>query len=153
MVSRREVDVHQSERAQNHSVGSTSFSASLRDRSVWVFSDNITALSYLRRQGGRFSWTLNAEAQLLLRWAESMSISVMPQFIMGARNVVANSLSRCHQVLGSEWTLAQEVVDELQSKWPVMIDLSATSLNYRLPVYFSPLNDPMAAGTDASHQN
>ena len=29
-----------------------------------------------------------------------------------------------------------------------MIDLFVTALNYRLSVYFSPLNDPMAAGTD-----
>ena len=64
---------------------------------------------------------------------------------MGVKNMVADR----HQVLGSEWTLAQDVVTELQAKWPVMVDLFATSLNYRLPVYFSPLNDPIAAGTDA----
>ena len=29
------------------------------------------------------------------------------------------------------------------------VDLIATALNYRFPVYFSPLNDPMAEGTDA----
>ena len=55
---------------------------------------------------------------------------------------------RCQQALGSEWTLAQDLVDELLAKWPVMIDLFVTALNYRLPVYFSPLNDPMAAETD-----
>ena len=31
----------------------------------------------------------------------------------------------------------------------MVVDLFAASLNYLLPVYFSPLNDPMAAGTDA----
>ena len=61
---------------------------------------------------------------------------------------MVDSLSRRHQVLGSEWTLAQEVVDVLQSKWSVVIDLFATSLNFHLPVYFSPLNDPIATGTD-----
>ena len=44
-------------------------------------------------------------------------------------------------------------MNELQAKWPVMVDLFATSLNCRLPVYFSPFNDPMAAGTDAFHQS
>ena len=82
-----------------------------------------------------------------------MRITLLPQFIMGARNVVGNSLSHLHQVLGSEWTLSQEVVDELWSKWPIVIDIFTTSLNFRLPVYFSPLNDPMAAGTDAFFQD
>ena len=68
---------------------------------------------------------------------------------MGAWNVVADSLSRQDQIIVSKWTLSQEVVDELGKWWPVMVDLFATSLNYRLPVYISPLNDPMAAGTDA----
>ena len=67
---------------------------------------------------------------------------------MGAKNDVADSLSRHQQVLGSEWTLAQDVVDKLRARWPVMADLFATALNCRLPVYFSPVNDPMAAGTD-----
>ena len=66
--------------------------------------------------------------------------------------MVADSLICQHQILGSEWTLAQEVVDELQAEWPVMVNLFATSLNYHLPVYFSPHN-PMAAGTDAFLQS
>ena len=122
-------------------------------RLVGVFSDNTTALSYIRKQGAMFSSALNHEAQLLLRWAELLSITVVPQFIMGARNVVADSLSYQDQDIGSEWTLAQEVVDEWGKRRPVMVDLFATSLNYRLPVYFSPLNDPMAVGTDAFLQS
>ena len=71
----------------------------------------------------------------------------------GAKNVVADSLSRHHQVLGSEWTLAQEVEDNLRRLWPVTVDLFATSLNFRLQVYFSPLNDPLVAGKDAFLQD
>ena len=87
--------------------------------------------------------------QLLRLWAESLDLTLVPQFIVGSQNVVADSLSRRQQVPGSEWTLAQEIVDELVTKWLANVDLFATALNYRLPVYFSPLNDPMAAGTDA----
>ena len=58
-------------------------------------------------------------------------------------------LSRPSQVIGSEWTLHQEVVDQLVHRWPAVIDLFATSLTARLPVYFSPASDPRAAGTDA----
>ena len=56
-------------------------------------------------------------------------------------------------MIGSEWTLVQKVVDDLEKKWPATVDLFAASLNYRLPVYFSPLKDPMAAGTDAFLQS
>ena len=44
---------------------------------------------------------------------------------------------------------SQEVVDQLVHRWPAVIDLFATALTARLPVYFSPASDPQAAGTDA----
>ena len=74
-------------------------------------------------------------------------------FFMGARDVVADSLSRRDQVIGSELTLAQDVVNELGKRWLVIVNLFATSLNYWLPVYFSPLNDPMTVGMDAFLQS
>ena len=40
-------------------------------------------------------------AQHLLCWAESIGLSLVPQFIVRSQNVVADSLSRCQQVLGS----------------------------------------------------
>ena len=95
-----------------------------------VFTDNTTALSYVKKQGGTYSVALNREAQHLLRWTESIDLSLVPQFIVGSQNVVADSLSHRQQVLGSEWTLAQEVVDELVARWPVTVDLFATALNY-----------------------
>ena len=53
-------------------------------------------------------------------------------FIMGSSNVSADALRR----IGSDWTLHQEVVDQLVHKWPAVIRLSATSLTARLPVYY-----------------
>ena len=72
---------------------------------------------------------------------------------MGTHNVVANSLSRPTEVIGSEWTLLQEVVDQLVRRWPANIDLFATSLNHRMPVYFAPMSDPASSGTDALLQS
>ena len=117
--------------------------------SVALFCDNTTTVAYLRRSGGTFSCTLNSTAREVLLWAESCRIRLLPQFIMGSSNVTADALSRPNQVIGSEWTLHQEVVDQLVHRWPAMIDLFATSLTARLPVYFSPASDPRAAGTDA----
>ena len=66
---------------------------------------------------------------------------------------MADSLSHQDQTNGSEWALTQEMVSDLQRRWPVMIDLFTTALNYHLPVYFSLLNTLMAAGTDAFLQS
>ena len=117
--------------------------------SVALFCDNTTTVAYLRRSGGTFSSALNSTAREVLLWAESRRTRLLPQFIMGSSNVTADALSRPNQVIRSEWTLHQEVVDQLVHRWPAMIDLFATSLTARLPVYFSPASDPRAAGTDA----
>ena len=100
--------------------------------SVALFCDNTTTVAYLRRSGGTFSSTLNSTAREVLLWAESCRIRLLPQFIMGSSNVTADALSCPNQVIGSEWTLHQEVVDQLVHRWPGMIDLFATPLT----VYF-----------------
>ena len=130
-------------------LGLQAFEHLIMGMSVALFCDNTTTVAYLRRSGGTFSSTLNSTAREVLLWAESRRIRLLPQFIMGSSNVTADALSRPNQVIGSEWTLHQEVVDQLVHRWPAMIDLFATSLTARLPVYFSPASDPRAAGTDA----
>ena len=76
-------------------------------------------------------------------------MSLLPQFVQGCSNVVTDALSHPHKVIGAEWTPHQEVFDMIHRKWPVMIDLFASSLNHCCGVYFDPVSDPMAAGTDA----
>ena len=78
---------------------------------------------------------------------------ISPQFIMGRNNVLVDALSRQNQILGSEWTLKQEVFRDLCKRWPVSIDLFATSQNHRFSIYFSPYHDHNALGTDALLQN
>ena len=129
------------------------FAPLLAGSSVAVFADNSTAVSYLRNQGGTRSSFLNSIAQRILRWAEDLLVVISPQFIMGKHNVLADALSRPNQILGSEWTLKQEVFRDLCRKWPVSIDLFATSQNHRCSIYFSPYHDHNALGTDALLQN
>ena len=76
-----------------------------------------------------------------------------PQFIMGRNIVIADSLSRPNQILLSEWTLKTKVFQVLPKRWPVSIDLFATSLNHQCCPYFSPFHDPNALGMDALLQN
>ena len=54
--------------------------------------------------------------------------------------MVVDALSRLNQVLGSEWMLHQDVFNWLRQRWPLL-------------VYFAPVSDPMAAGTDALLQS
>ena len=119
-------------------------------KSVGVFVVNTTALAYLSHQGGTHSSVLNAEAQRTLRWAEAHSITIRTQFVRGTRNVVADSLSWGSQVISTEWTLHHEVCRALWRLWGrPLVDLFATSQNFRLPSFVSPFRDPMAIATDA----
>ena len=129
------------------------FLPSLQGQIVALYADNTTALTYLKKQGGTRSQTLNSVAQTILHLCEVHHIQLLPQFIPGKLNVLADSLSRKSQVLGSEWTLCSEVFHQLLRRWPATIDHFATSLNHRLPVYFSPMVDPHSTGTDALFQS
>ena len=125
------------------------FLPSLVGKAVSIFCDNSTAVSYLRKEGGTRSPFLNSFTQGILRWADSHSICLLPQFIPGSLNVLADSLSRPHQLPHTEWSLHPEVFHSISRLWPVQIDLFATSANRQCSVFFSPFRDPMAAGTDA----
>ena len=129
------------------------FAPHLVGASVAVFASNSTAISYLRNKGGTHSSFLNSIAQGILRWAEVLFVVISPQLIMGKHNVLADALSRPDQILGSEWTLKQEVFGDLCRRWPVSIDLFATSQNHRCSLYFSPYHDHNALGTDTLLQN
>ena len=125
------------------------FHSSVSHSTVAVFVDNSTAVAYLCNAGGTRSLALNSIVQRILRWSELRHVRLAPQFIMGRHNVLADSLSRPDQVQGSEWTLHMEVFLELRRRWPVMVDIFATSANHRCSIYFSPFRDPQAMGTDA----
>ena len=134
-------------------LGLHQFQSSLRGMTVAVYCDNTTAVAYLRKEGGTRSPLLNSLAQEILRWTESLSIRLAPQFLPGSQNVLADALSRPHQLPHSEWSLNMDVFLSLRRLWPVQIDLFATSDNRRCSIYFSPLHDPMSAGTDAFLQS
>ena len=64
----------------------------LRGQSV-SFTDNSTALSYLRKEGGTRSSTLNVVAQAILHLCEANAVHLLPQFVPGRLNVLADSVS------------------------------------------------------------
>lgn len=131
-------------------LGLSHFMESVRGKTVAVFSDNATALSYLAKEGGTRSRLLNAEAQEILQWAEDHTVQILTQFVKGSSNVLADCLSRQDQVISTEWTLHQDICYRLWRLWSYpTVDLFATRLNFRLPNFVSPFRDPMAIATDA----
>ena len=125
------------------------FQAQISGSTVAVFADNSTTVAYLRKAGGTYSVTLNSIAQRILKWAEDLHVVLTPQFITGKNNVLADSLSRPNQVQESEWTLKLEVFQSLGRRWPVLVDLFATSTNHCCSLYFSPFHNPQALRTDS----
>ena len=111
---------------------------------VTVFCDSTTAVSYLRRQSGTLAPALNAVAQDSVLGGAGEHL--LPQFVPGRNNVVADALSHPNQIVGSEF-------DWLRKRWPVTIDLFASSLSHRCSVYLAPVSDPMAVGTDTMLQS
>ena len=71
----------------------------------------------------------------------------------GLQHVLADALSRPHQLPHTEWSLNMTVFLYLRRLWPVQIVLFATSANHRCSIYFSHFRDPVSACTDAFLQS
>ena len=70
------------------------FASQLVNLTVAAFAGNSTAVAYLRNQGGTRFPLLNSIVQRILRWAESVPLTLAPQLmIMGKNNVLADALS------------------------------------------------------------
>ena len=82
-------------------LGLLHFTELLQGKTVAVFSDNATALSYLAKEGGTHSVSLNMEAQKTLEWAEEHSVKILTQFVKGPSNVLADCLSRRNQIIST----------------------------------------------------
>ena len=87
---------------------------------------------------------------LCLRWTESFDVHLDARYLPGESNVLADLLSRRGQVVGTEWSLHPQVARSLLCVWGnSSIDLFATCLNVKLPLYCSLVPDPQAVFEDA----
>ena len=126
----------------------------LRGKTVALLGDNTTALAYIAHGGGTKSWDCFKEARKVILLAESLDCCLMPRFIQGEKNVVADTLSRAEKAPNTEWSLNGKVCRRLWSLWGTpQVDAFATSLNKKLPRYFSPVPEKEAIGTDAFLQS
>jgi hypothetical protein len=120
----------------------------LQDQAVILLSDNSTVVAYLKNQGGTRSHRLYHLTSDVLLLCDSAQIHLTIRHIRGRLNVLADGLSRT-QALPTEWTLHLEVFREIQKLFPQMeVDLFATRLTRQLPVFVSPVPDPLAMAVD-----
>ena len=89
-------------------------------------------------------YRLTREVLLLARNAQ---ITLLAKHIPGDRNALADLLSRMNKIVHTEH---QSVFKALRITWDTPnLDLFATRLNNRLPVFGSPMADPLAVDVDA----
>ena len=118
-----------------------------------VASDNTTAIAYVNRQGGLHSRELYRIANALFRVCVQNQIHIRARHIQGKINLVPDMLSRPDRIFPAEWTLDSQVLQTVFDRWGTpMADVFATSLNHRLPVYYSPVPDNGAAAVDGMSQ-
>ena len=86
-----------------------------------------------------------------MTWCHHYQITLKARHIPGCLNVMADLLSRSNQVQSTEWSLHPQV---FKRKWFTPdVDLFATHLNHKLPLYVSPVPDPKAWDIDALNIN
>jgi hypothetical protein len=120
----------------------------LRNATVHVQTDNTTALSYIRKQGGRIL-EMGTVAERLWEWCLQRGIYLTASHVPGVQNVRADTLSRI-RATPAECRLKDAFYRLLvKRRGPFTIDLFASRLNNRHTRYFSRFPDPLAAGVDA----
>jgi len=119
-------------------------------RHVLAMTDNTTVVGQIKNQGGTHSRQLYKVTKELFLWADAHQIVLSAQHIPGRLNVLADLLSRRHQVIHTEWSLSPQIAHQIWKVWgQPHLDLFATASNAKLPTFVSPYPDPLAWETDA----
>ena len=118
-----------------------SFQFHLLNKRVLVASDNVTVVSYLNKQGGTHSLEMCLMIWHLMAFCNPRAILLRARHIQGCLNVIADSLSRRDKIIQIEWSLHPKIF--LIWHRP-MVDMFATKMNKKLPLYVSPVPDPDA---------
>ena len=119
-------------------LGLRAFSQRVENARVVLMSDNTSAVAYLRNQGGTKSLAMNDLATDICLWAEKRGMTLVPRYLPGHLNVLADHLSRRGQILKTEWSLNQTVADRIFRAWVrPFVDLFALGKNTKLAIYVS----------------
>ena len=126
------------------------FKDQCQNQTVLVATVNSTVVAYINKQGGTHSAEMCALLWKIMTWCHHYHITLKARHIPGCLNVMADLLSRSNQVQSTEWSLHPQVFKQICQKWfTPHVDLFATHLNHKLPLYVSPIPDPRAWDIDA----
>ena len=121
-------------------LGLRTFSQRLENARVALMSYNTSAVAYLRNQGGTKSLAMSDLATDICLWSEKRGMTLVPRYLPGHLNVLADHLSRRGQILKTEWSLNQTVADRIFHAWGrPFVDLFALGKNTKLAIYVSPI--------------
>ena len=124
-----------------------------QNQTVLVATDNTTVVAYINKQGGTHSAEMCALLWKIMTWCHHYHITLKARHIPGCLNVMAD-LSSSKQAQSIEWSLHPQVFKQICQKWfTPHVDLFATHLNHKLPLYVSPVPDPKAWDIDALNIN
>lgn len=129
-------------------LGLQCFANNLTACTVQVKLDSMVALAYLNKQGGIIKY-LNALTFKIWSWCKQRNLWLLPSFIKGSHNVIADKKSRVFHT-ATEWCLRlTEFKLICRTFGRPSIDLFASRLNYQVETYCSWEPDPQAFTVDA----
>ena len=110
--------------------------------------------SIVHKQGGTHSAEMCALLWKIMTWCHHYQITLKARHILGCLNLMADLLSRSNHVQSTEWSLHPQVFKQICEKWFTLhVDLFATHLNHKVPLYVSPVPDQNARDKDALNIN
>ncbi|VDH95100.1 Hypothetical predicted protein [Mytilus galloprovincialis] len=119
------------------------FQSLLQNKSLVPATDNTTVVAYLRNQGGTHCYELYLLARKILLLCNHLHLTDCSSSCPRETQCV----SRCS--VNIEWELLQSVFQAIPLQWgSPHVDLFATSLNYKVQVFMSPVPDPKAYAVD-----
>ena len=126
-----------------------SYCKDMEDIHVRIMADNMTAVIYINNMGGTKSKECNQIAKEIWQWAESRNIWISAAHIPGTDNVTADTGSRQFND-ATEWMVSDHAFSIITKKFGVPdVDLFASRLNHKLPIYVSWKPDPKSVAVNA----
>ena len=116
------------------------FKDQCQNQTVLVATDNSTVVAYINKQGGTHSVEMCAPLWKIINQCHHKQV-IRARHIPGCLNVMAD-LSVLNQVHSTKFSLHLQVFKQICQKWfTPHVDLFATHLNHKVPLYESPVPD------------
>ena len=154
VVRQRKKAAHKCSRAEGGFSGPSMFKDQCQNQTVLVAADNSTVVAYLNKQGGTHSAEICTLLWKIMTWCHHFQITLKARHIPGCLNVMADLPSMSNQVQSTEWSLHPQVFKQICLKWfTPHVDLFATRVNHKVPLYVSPVPDQNASDIYALNIN